>query len=186
MHVQKTQIQAIKTCGTPSWCRSSHLLWDEDKLVKTPNLRNSGLSVIGNIPWGMHFGLGYQTEQDIIECISSYFSFGLAANESCLWTVDRDLGLGNAEESLRGGIDEFDRHICDGRLEIKSFGFRSLNPAKVDPEMLFNALQCKALAARTIGRSGLRLCIACRPEWWLTDPPHWQPTGPYPQRNLAL
>jgi len=125
--------------------------------------------VLGEIPWGTHFSLGYQTELDLIESVSSYFSSGLAANECCLWMVDSDLALGDEAESLRERIEGFDPNLCDGRLEIKSFGFRSLNPAKVDPEMLLNALQCKALAARTLGLSGTRLCVSAPwpiPELW--------------------
>ena len=132
-------------------------------------LRNSGLSVLGDIPWGTHFSLGYKTEQDLIETVSSYFRFGLAANEGCLWMVDKDLGLGNPEETLRERLEKLDDHVREGRLEIKTFGFRSLNPPHVDPEMLLNALQCKVLAARAIGLSGLRLCITAPwpiPELW--------------------
>jgi len=46
-------------------------------------LRNSGIEVIGNVPWGTHFCQFYQTKQDLIETLVPYFKTGLEKNEGC-------------------------------------------------------------------------------------------------------
>jgi hypothetical protein len=51
------------------------------------NIRNSGIGVVGNIPWGTHFCQFYQTKKELIEGIVPYFRAGLENNEFCIWVT---------------------------------------------------------------------------------------------------
>ena len=49
------------------------------------NLRPSGIEALGDMARGSHFGMFYETEQDLLEMLSLYFKPGLVNNEFCLW-----------------------------------------------------------------------------------------------------
>ena len=52
-------------------------------------LRRTGLGVVGDMPWGTHFCLFYETKQDFLDTIVPYFKAGLASNEYCLWILSK-------------------------------------------------------------------------------------------------
>ena len=45
------------------------------------NIRNSGIDIIGDMPWGTHFCQFYQTTEDLIDILVPYFKAGLENNE---------------------------------------------------------------------------------------------------------
>jgi len=61
-------------------------------------LRNSGIDIIGDISWGIHFCQFYHTKEDLIEILVPYFIAGLKSNESCVWVTSEFL---NTEEANR-------------------------------------------------------------------------------------
>ncbi|MFH1953419.1 MAG: MEDS domain-containing protein [Pseudomonadota bacterium] len=46
--------------------------------------RESGIDVIGNVRWGTHFCLFYETKEDLIGLLVPYFKAGLENNEFCM------------------------------------------------------------------------------------------------------
>jgi hypothetical protein len=46
-------------------------------------LRNSGIDVVGRMPWGSHFCHFYDTKEDLIETLVPYFVEGLKSGEFC-------------------------------------------------------------------------------------------------------
>jgi MEDS: MEthanogen/methylotroph, DcmR Sensory domain len=51
-------------------------------------LRDTGLEAVGEVPWGTHFCIFYETKKDLLEIVVPFFKAGLQANEFCLWIVD--------------------------------------------------------------------------------------------------
>jgi hypothetical protein len=49
--------------------------------------RKSGISVVGDVPWGTHFCHFYETKQDLLDTLIPYFKAGLESKEFCLWVV---------------------------------------------------------------------------------------------------
>ena len=49
--------------------------------------RPSGIEWLGDMSWGTHFCLFYETEQDLLETLALYFNIGLENNEFCLWVT---------------------------------------------------------------------------------------------------
>ena len=57
-------------------------------------LRDSGITVIGDVPWGGHFSIFYETRSDLLDTVAQYFRAGLANNEACLWIISDPLKPG--------------------------------------------------------------------------------------------
>jgi hypothetical protein len=55
----------------------------------TTEMPKTGIDVLGDMPWGTHFCLFYETKEDILETLVSYCKAGLEDQEFCLWVVSR-------------------------------------------------------------------------------------------------
>jgi hypothetical protein len=53
--------------------------------------RHTGITVIGDVPWGTHFCQFYQDKQDLIDILVPYFKAGLENNEFCIWITSEPL-----------------------------------------------------------------------------------------------
>jgi PAS domain S-box-containing protein len=89
----------------------------------TTELRETGISVVGDIPWGTHFCHFYETKEDLLDILIPYFKTGLENNEFCMWVVSDPLGEEEARNALRQAIPEADRHLATGRIEIVPYTF---------------------------------------------------------------
>jgi signal transduction histidine kinase len=83
-------------------------------------LRSSGVEVVGDIPWGSHFCLFYDTKADLLETLVTYFWAGLQCHEFCLWVVAPPVTRDDALHALRQAYPGSDRYLQDGSLEIVS------------------------------------------------------------------
>ncbi len=53
-------------------------------------LRKTGISVVGDIPWGTHFCHFYETEAGLLDILIPYLKMGLeATNSACGWFLSR-------------------------------------------------------------------------------------------------
>jgi DNA-binding CsgD family transcriptional regulator len=50
-------------------------------------LRDTGLEAVGEVAWGTHFCVFYETKKDLLEIVVPFFKAGLQVNEFCLWIV---------------------------------------------------------------------------------------------------
>jgi hypothetical protein len=85
------------------------------------NIRKTGISVVGDVPWGTHFCHFYETKQDLLDTLVPYFKTGLESNEFCLWVISNNPDLITTEEAkaaLAGAVPDLDRHLAAGNIEI--------------------------------------------------------------------
>src|SRR3981189_1040777 len=73
-------------------------------------LRHTGIRFMGDMPWGTHVCLFYETPQVLLDTAVCYFEAGLKSNEFCVWAVSDPVSLEQAEEALRRAIPGFDRY----------------------------------------------------------------------------
>ena len=66
----------------------------------TIEMRKTGVDVVGDIPWGTHFCLFYETTADLLETLVSYVKAGLESQEFCLWVVAAPLGVDEANPCI--------------------------------------------------------------------------------------
>ena len=81
-------------------------------------IRKSGIDIIGDIPWGTHICQFYQTKEDLIEVLVTYFKAGLENNEFCLWVTSQPLEVEDAKEALGKAIPAFNTYLEKGQIEI--------------------------------------------------------------------
>src|SRR6202049_1311366 len=92
-------------------------------------LRTTGIGLVGDVPWGTHFFMFYETKEDLLETLVPYFKAGLDAGELCLWAVSEPLTEEEARNALRKAVPEFDRYLADRSIEIVG-GRRFYYPGK--------------------------------------------------------
>jgi transcriptional regulator with GAF, ATPase, and Fis domain len=86
--------------------------------TQTNMMRRAGIDVVGDIPWGTHFCLFYDTKADLLETLVSYCKAGLQSQEFCLWVVAPPVTREDALEALRQAVPSFDRYVPNGGIEI--------------------------------------------------------------------
>jgi DNA-binding CsgD family transcriptional regulator len=83
-----------------------------------PKLRQTGLSILGDVPWGMHLCIFYETSQDLLDTLIPYFHAGLQDNEFVIWAVSDPLTVEEAHAAMARGIPDYQRHLSRGQVEI--------------------------------------------------------------------
>ena len=83
-----------------------------------PELRKTGISAVGDVPWGTHICHFYETQNDLLDMLIPYFKAGLEEHEFCLWIIFYPFGEAEAKAALRNAVLHFDRHLAAGDIEI--------------------------------------------------------------------
>jgi DNA-binding CsgD family transcriptional regulator len=86
------------------------------------SLRRTGLSVLGDMPWGTHFCVFYETKEDLLDLLVPFFKAGLESNEFCLGVISKDTPLTkqDAWSALRQAVPDLKQHATAGRIEFLS------------------------------------------------------------------
>jgi hypothetical protein len=81
-------------------------------------LRKTGIRVVGDVPWGAHLCMFYETREDLLASCVDFFGAGLKSNEFCVWAISDPITADDAIDALQRGISGFTRHSSAGRIEI--------------------------------------------------------------------
>ncbi|HIH94246.1 TPA: histidine kinase, partial [Methanosarcina acetivorans] len=121
------------------------------------NIRNSGIDIIGNVPWGTHFCQFYQTTEDSMDISIPFIKAGLENDELCLWLISEPLNIEEVKEALGKTISDFD--VCPGRgqIELAACNDWYIKEGIFDQEKALNALVEKTNKALARGYNGLRV-----------------------------
>jgi PAS domain S-box-containing protein len=120
-------------------------------------LRQTGLELIGDVPWGTHFCQFYQTAQDLLDILVPYFVAGLKSNEFCMWVTSEPLGVDAARGALRAALSDFEDRVSRGQIEIVPHTEWYLKGGTFDSERVLNDWIRKLDGALAAGFEGLRL-----------------------------
>jgi C4-dicarboxylate-specific signal transduction histidine kinase len=138
-------------------------------------LRKSGIEVVGDVPWGSHFFMFYETKEDLLDTLVPYFKAGLETGELCLWVVSEPLTEDEARDALRESVTEFERYVADHSIEIlrgRQYYFSGSDP---DLERVIRSWAEKTDSAVARGYAGLRLSASTA---WL-ERQHWKAFSDY-------
>ncbi len=80
--------------------------------------RKSGIEILGDVPWGTHFCLFYQTKEDLIDILVPYLKEGLENNEYCMWVTSEPLTKKDAEKAMRSAMPNFRQYLKKNQIEI--------------------------------------------------------------------
>ena len=120
-------------------------------------MRQTGIDVIGDVPWGTHFCQFYESSQDLIETLVPYFKEGLASNEFCMWVTSEPLKVDQATTALRAAVPNLDDYIDKGQIEILDYSQWYTRSGKFSADEVLQGWVDKLKAAQEQGYEGLRL-----------------------------
>lgn len=133
-------------------------------------LRQTGIPVLGQIPWGAHICLFYETKQDLLDSHVAYFKTGLQANERCIWAISEPVTEQEARDALAQSVPDFARHLAKGRIEFLSGRDWYLKGEEFDLQRITGGWHEKLRAALADGFAGMRVSGNA---FWL-DTEHWK------------
>ena len=81
-------------------------------------LRKTGLDVLGERPWGTHFCVFYETNDDLVEMLIPYFKTGIENREYCFWVLAEHLTEDDARRALSRALPSSDRHLIEKNIEF--------------------------------------------------------------------
>src|SRR6266851_4507418 len=122
-------------------------------------LRKTGISVVGDMPWGTHFCHFYETKQDLLDTLVPYFKAGLESKECGVWVVsDSELiTVEEAKGALKQAVPDLDRHLADENIEVFSGLDWYLEQGVFNLERVTSAWDAKLKRALARGYEGMRV-----------------------------
>src|SRR6266481_635066 len=120
-------------------------------------MRKTGVEVVGDMPWGTHFCLFYETKADLLETTVSYCKAGLESQEFCLWVVAEPLGVEDATRALKQAVPNFDQYFADRSIEIVGARDWYLQDGTFDLNRVIAGWNEKLAHAAARGYAGVRV-----------------------------
>ena len=144
-------------------------------------LRKTGIRVIGDMPWGAHIWIFYETKDDLLDTAASYFGAGLNSNEFCVWAISDPVNEADAENALRRAAPDFDRHLAEGRIELLRGTEGYLKGDQFDPKRITSGWSEKLHGALAKGYAGMR--VSGNAFWIETS--HWKAFCEYELNSIV-
>jgi PAS domain S-box-containing protein len=120
-------------------------------------MRKTGVDVVGDMPWGTHFCLFYETRADLLETLVSYCKAGLESQEFCLWVVAEPLTGEDARLALNGVVPDLDQYLADHSIEIVAARDWYLQDGTFDLKRVISGWNEKLTSASARGYAGVRV-----------------------------
>ncbi len=120
-------------------------------------LRKSGIDIIGDVSWGTHICQFYQTKEDLMEILITYFKAGLENNEFCLWVTSRPVEVEDAKQAMNRVIPDFNAYLDKGQIEIIPYTDWFTTDGIFDSKKVSNTRLEKLNHALSSGYDGMRL-----------------------------
>lgn len=119
--------------------------------------RATGITAIGDVPWGSHFCHFYRTAQDIAEVLVPFFTRGLQDNERCLWVTCEPLAANEARALLRAALADYESYEARGQIEILDYSDWYTRGGGFSAAEVLDGWLLREAAALRDGYDGLRI-----------------------------
>lgn len=119
--------------------------------------RQSGIAFLGDVSWGTHFCVFYETKRDLLDAAVAYFKAGLEGNEFCVWAISDPVAMEDATTALRDGVPGFAEHHAAGRIELLPGYKWYLKGDAFDLKRITGGWDAKLRAALLKGYQGMRV-----------------------------
>jgi signal transduction histidine kinase len=133
-------------------------------------LRKTAIEPLGDMPWGTHVCLFYQTKEDLLDTLVPYFKAGLENGEFCVWAVSEPVTENDSWEALRRQIPDFDRYAEAGSIDILAGREWYLKGNRFDLQRITCGWAAKLARALAAGYQGMR--VSGNAFWIETE--HWK------------
>src|ERR1700680_789880 len=131
--------------------------YKKEATVNEERLRQTGIGVVGDVPWGTHFFLFHETKEDLIDACIPYFRAGLEIGELCIWAIGDPLTEEEVRYCLRDAIPGFDDYFERRTIEIVRGREWYMTGGDLDLEKVTKGWKQKMERALNGGHAGLRL-----------------------------
>lgn len=84
------------------------MIFETRDLIVKESMRKTGIANLGDVFWGTHICLFYETRKDFHDLLVPYFESGLERNEFRVW-VTSDLDVEEAKRAMKKAIPGFNR-----------------------------------------------------------------------------
>ena len=121
------------------------------------DMRQTGIEVIGDVAWGTHFCLFYQTKADLLDTVAAYCKAGLESQEFCLWVVAPPVTEHEAWHALRSLTPDLERYVEDSSIEILSASDWYLQDGAFDLDRVIRGWNDTLGRATSRGYAGVRV-----------------------------
>jgi len=139
-------------------------------MTLTTGKRNSGIALVGDLPWGTHFCQFYQTKKDLLDILIPYFRAGLQSNELCVWVTSDFLTREDALKAMKKAIPGFSGYLERGQVEVFPHTDWYLKGGKFDLKRTLGMWMEKHDEALSRGFAGLR--VSGNP-YWIDNKKDW-------------
>ncbi len=133
-------------------------------------LRPTGIRVTGDLPWGAHLCLFYETTEDLLDTNAAYIKAGLHSNEFCMWAISEPITEGEAWAALRREVPDLHDRAAGGQFEILPGYDSCLEGNEFDLKKITSGWHEKLQLALDRGFDGLRISGNA---FWLQSH-HWK------------
>ncbi len=123
----------------------------------TQALRKSGITILGDIPWGTNICMFYDRRDDLSEIVTPFMLAGLENNEQCIWVTSEPLTDRDAEDCLRKACPDFEGYVKEGSIEIIPHSRWYVEGGVIDARRIMDAWLDKLDKALARGMSGMRI-----------------------------
>jgi DNA-binding CsgD family transcriptional regulator len=141
-----------------------------DQNAAAAALRKTGIGVMGDMPWGTHICVFYETKEDLLDTAVAYFEAGLRSNEFCVWAISDPITDVDAKHMLRLALPDLDRRLADGQIELLPGREWYLEGDHFDLKRITGGWSEKLQSALAKGYDGIR--VSGNAFWIATN--HWK------------
>ena len=138
--------------------------------MKSMRKRDSGIALIGDMPWGTHFCQFYTTKQDLLDILVPYFRAGLESNEFCVWVTSDFLTEEDALKAMKKEVPSFSEYLKKGQMEIFPYTDWYLKGGSFDLKRTLTMWMEKHDEALSRGFAGMR--VSGNP-YWIDNKKDW-------------
>jgi C4-dicarboxylate-specific signal transduction histidine kinase len=116
----------------------------------------TGITVLGEVPWGSHLFFFYETKEDLLDALVPYFKAGLENHEFCALAISEPLTREEVVHVFSRAIPRFQKDLSAGHMEIFPGSDFYLNGDQFDRERVLKSWKEKINRALARGYAGLR------------------------------
>jgi signal transduction histidine kinase len=143
------------------------------------NTVESGLPILGEIPWGIHLCHFYESRGDLFEMLVPYFKAGLEGNQACIWVTDDEVPVGEATGALRAAVPDLETRLKSGQIEIVPTYQWYMKGGRFNAEGVLADWMVKGEEAKSRGFEGARVSGSA---FWLQGQHDYQTFSEYEKR----
>lgn len=138
--------------------------------------RDSGIALVGDLPWGSHFCQFYTTQKDLLDVLVPYFRAGLENGEQCVWVTSDFLDREEALAALEQGVPGSGAYLAKGQMEIFPHTDFYLKGGSFDLRRTLDMWKAKHDNALVQGYAGMR--VSGNP-YWIDNKKDWDDFADY-------